>query len=183
MHQFFTDGERLALVQKDGRRGGVFTKIVCRHTQNIHIALLQHEAVFRVFDRRGDERRARHRAVFRTRHLKTRHRARHRDGEVTSRARAFDHVAVFVQIHIGRRCERGLLAEVQENLTPVGKLHGHEAAAAQIARRRIHDREGVAHGNGRVHRVAAVFKHVHADLRREVLGGDHHPVFCGDGRD
>jgi hypothetical protein len=48
-------------------------------------------------------------------------------------------------------------------LRPSAKLHRHEAAAAQVARRRVHHRERVAHGHRGVDGVAAVLQHVDTD--------------------
>jgi hypothetical protein len=61
-------------------------------------------------------------------------------------------------------------------------LHGHEAAAAEVARRRIHHSQRVAHGDRRVDRVAAALEHVGADLGCEVLRADDHSVLGRNGR-
>jgi hypothetical protein len=84
-------------------------------------------------------------------------------------ARALDDVAVLVEVHVGRGGQRRLLAEVEEGLAAVGQLHGHEAAAAQVARGGVHHRQRIAHGHGGVDGVAAALEHVDADLAGQVL--------------
>ena len=54
-----------------------------------------------------------------------------------------------------RRGERRLLAEVEEGLAAVGELQRHEAAAAEVARRRIDDGERVADRDRGIDGVAA----------------------------
>ena len=94
--------------------------------------------------------------------------------------RAADHVAVAVEVHVGRRGERGGLAEIDERLAAVGELDGHEAAAADVAGRGEHHAERVADGDRRVDGVAALLQDVDADLGREVLARDHHAVARAD---
>ena len=67
LHQLLAGLEWLAVVQKDRRRGRVLFEIFSRGHQHIDVALLEHEAVLRVLDRRGDQRGALHRAVLRAR--------------------------------------------------------------------------------------------------------------------
>ncbi len=60
-----------------------------------------------------------------------------------------------VEVHVGGGGQRGLLAEVDEGLAAVGQLQRHEPAAAEVARRRIHDRQRIAHRHRGVDGVAA----------------------------
>ena len=92
------------------------------------------------------------------------------------------HVAVLVEIHVRGRGQRRLLAEVEESLAAIGQLYRHEAAAAEIARRRVDHSQRIAHRDGRIHRIAAGLQHIHADMRRQVLRRDHHAVLGGHRR-
>ena len=87
------------------------------------------------------------------------------DREVAARAAFRNHVALRVEIHVGVRRERRGLAKVDEGLAPVGELHRHEAAAAEIAGRRIHHRQCVADRHRRIDGIAAVPQHLDADAR------------------
>ena len=71
-----------------------------------------------------------------------------------------DHIAGRVQVHIGGRGQRGFFAEIQESLTAIGELDGHETAAAQVTRCRVHHSQRVTHGYGRINGVAAAFQHI-----------------------
>ena len=78
--------------------------------------------------------------------------------------------------------QRRLLAKIEEGLAAIGQLDGHEAAAAEIAGRRIDHGQRIAHGDRRIDRIAAALEHVDADLGRQVLRADDHAVFGGHGR-
>ena len=65
-------------------------------------------------------------------------------------------------------------------LAAVGQLHGHEAAAAEVARGGIHHRQRVAHGDRRIDGIAAVLEDIDADLAGQMLRGDDHAVFGRD---
>jgi hypothetical protein len=58
-------------------------------------------------------------------------------------------------------------------------LHGHESAAAEVARGRVDHRQRVAHGHCRIHCVTAGLEHIHANVGGQMLGRDHHAVFTG----
>ena len=62
-----------------------------------------------------------------------------------------------VEEHVGRGRERRGLAEIDESPAAVGELHGHESAAAEVAGRRIHHGQRVAHGDRRIDRIAVCF--------------------------
>ena len=96
-------------------------------------------------------------------------------------AQAFDDVAVRPEIHVAGRGERRLFAEIEERLAAIGELHRHEAAAADIAGRRVDDGERIADRDRGIDRVAAALQHVDADARRELVGRDHHAVLGRDG--
>eukprot|EP01137_Pigoraptor_chileana_P008786 Opistho-2@56113 len=181
LHQFLPDLHRLAVVQED--RAGV-AHVLLEHiggvVQQIDVALLQFETVFSQFDRRSDHVLARLGAVLAQRQLHARHGARHCHGEMATGAQVRDDVAVLVQVHVGGCRQRGFFAEVEKGLAPVRQLNGHEAATAEIARRGINHRQRITHGNRSIHRVAAVFQHIDADMGRQVLGGDHHAVLGGN---
>jgi hypothetical protein len=123
-----------------------------------------------------------HGAVLLARVFHARDRAGHAHGEVAVGAQALDDVAVLVEVHVGRGGQRRLLAEVEEGLAAVGQLHGHEAAAAEVARGGVHHRQRIAHGHGRIDGVAAALEHVDADLAGQVLRAHDHAVLGRDRR-
>ena len=65
---------------------------------------------------------------------------------------------------------------------PSAKRIGHEAAAAEIAGRRVDDGERIADRDRRIDRVAALLQDVDADFRGQMLGGDDHAVLGRDRR-
>jgi len=83
-------------------------------------------------------------------------------------------VARLVDVHFRRRAARRLLAVVEGEPRVVGHPGDHEAAAADVTGRGVHDREGELGGDRRVHRVAAVPQDLEPGGRRERIGGDHH---------
>ncbi len=160
--------------------GHVLLELIGGVVQQVDIALLQFEAVFGQLDRRGDHFLAR--LECRT-SLSASSMPDTVPGTPTARwpwvLRSGDDVAVLVQVHVGGRCQRGFFAEIEEGLAPIRQLHGHEPAAAEVARRGVHHRQRVAHRHGRIHRVAAGLEHVHAHMRGQMLGRDHHAIFTG----
>ncbi len=67
-------------------------------------------------------------------------------------------------------------------LRPSAICNRHEAAAAEIARRRVDHGQRIAHRDRRIHRIAARLQHIHADMRRQMLRRDHHAVLGGHRR-
>jgi hypothetical protein len=137
---------------------------------------------FGQLDRGRDEVGALHGAVLLACVFHARDRAGHAHGQVAVGAQALDDVAVLVEVHVGRGGQRRLLAEVEEGLAAVGQLHGHEAAAAEVARGGVHHRQRIAHGHGRVDGIAAALEHVDADLAGQVLRAHDHAVLGRDRR-
>ena len=182
LHQLLAHLVRLAVVEEDGGRRGVLLEILGRGEQHVDVALVEREAVLGQLDRRRDQFRALHGAVLLPGVFHARNGAGHADGEVPLGGQALDDVAVLVEVHVGGGALGRRLAEIEEGLAAVGKLDGHEAAAAEIAGRRIDHGERIADRHRRVDRVAAALEHIHAHHRGQVLGGNHHPVFGGDRR-
>ena len=60
-------------------------------------------------------------------------------------------------------------------------MHHHEAAAADIAAARMHHRQGIADSHRRIHGVAAIFQHAHANAGRQMLGRDDYRIVGHDG--
>ena len=106
LHQFLPDLVRLAVVQENRGRSRVFFESIGRSLQHLDIALVEHETLLRIADRRGKQSGTLHGAVFRTRHFHTRYRARHTHREIAVRARAWYHITVLVEIHVGGRGQR-----------------------------------------------------------------------------
>jgi len=166
-------------VQEDGAQVLVFFELAGCGVQQVDVALFQGETVFCQLDRRGNHLGALEGAVLAQGQFHARHGPRHADSQVTLGAEAFDDVAVLVQVHIGGSRQRGFFAEVEEGLAPVRQLHGHETAAAQVARRRVHHRQRIAYGHGRIHRVAPGLEHIHAHMSCQMLSRHHHAIFTG----
>ncbi|AEK61998.1 hypothetical protein CFU_2168 [Collimonas fungivorans Ter331] len=180
LHQLLADAERLAFVQENGARvGRVFLEHLGRGVQHVDIALVQHKTFFGVLDGRRDHRGALHRAVFAQRQLHAGHRSRHADRQVALGAQVGDHVAVLVEIHVGGGRQRRFFAEIEESLAAVGQLDGHETAAADIARGRVHHRQRITDRHRRIDRITAILQHIDADTGGQVLSRDHHAVFGG----
>ena len=59
---------------------------------------------------------------------------------------------------------------------PVGRPKHEEPAAADVAGRRVRDREREGRRDGRIHRVAAATQDVGADFRRVGVGGHDHAL-------
>jgi hypothetical protein len=164
--------------------------VVAGSTLNASVAVREHrgiagvedEALLGEADRRRDQVGALHRPVLGERHVEARDRAGDADGEVAGRRRSLDDVAGGVEVHVGGRGERRLLAEVEEGFPAVAELQRHEAAAAEVACRRVHDRQRIADGDRRVDRVAAAAQDIDPDLGGEALRADDHAVLCGDRR-
>ena len=179
LHQLLANPEWRAAIQEDRRRSRVLPEILRCGLQHVDIALVEHETVARIADRRRQQLRARQRAVFLARIFQAGHGTRHAHREIAVGARALDNVTVFIEIHVRSCGQRRLLAEVQKGLAAVGQLQGHETATAKIARRRIYHGQCITHRHRCIHRIAAGLQHIHADMRRQVLRRHHHAVFAG----
>ncbi len=66
-----------------------------------------------------------------------------------------DHVAVFVEVHIGRGLRRRLLAVIEEVHFAIRPPKQHETAAADVARLRMGHRQRKSDRNRGIHRVPA----------------------------
>jgi hypothetical protein len=97
------------------------------------------------------------------------------------RAQAFDDMSVLVEEHVAARGTWRLLAKIEEGLTPIGKLDGHEAAAAEIAGGRIDHGERISDRDRSIDGIAATLENVDPDIGRKVLCRDHHAMFGGHG--
>ena len=98
------------------------------------------------------------------------------------RSQAWHHLALGILVHGLGRGQRRLLAEVEEGRPAVGEADGHEAAAAEVARRRIDDRQRVPDRHRRIDGIAALLHDLRSDLGSEVLAGDDHTVVSPDRR-
>ena len=99
---------------------------------------------------------------------------------MAARAGILDDVAGNVEVHVGSRGQRRHFPKVEEAVAAVGKVDGHEATAAEVAGGRIDHGQRVAHRHGGVDGVTALPEDVHAHLRCQVLGADHHAMFRAD---
>jgi hypothetical protein len=126
--------------------------------------------------RRRDERAPRELAVFLVRECEAGHGARHRARFGADRRRAFDDVAVGVEVHVARGRGRRGFAIVDRFESAARIAHEHETAAAQIPRLGPHDRERQRRGDSRVDGIAALLHHINADTRGDLADGDDHPM-------
>ena len=146
----------------------------------------ERETVLRQPDRRRERLLPRQRAVPRQHREQAVHRARHADRQVRGRGAPGHHVAVRVQVHVAAGPSGRDFAVIVHGDAPVGQAQHHEAAAAEVAGGGMRHRQGEAHGNRRVHGVAAAFQDVQADLGGQRRARRHHAAFAhhgfGDGR-
>ena len=112
------------------------------------------------------------------------------DGLVAEGGEAGYDFAGGVEIHVGRGCAGGALAEVEEvgggGALPVsgpvlGHADEHEASSAEIAGARVGDGQGEADGDCGVDGVAALLEDGEAGVRGVVLDADDHGVASGLG--
>ena len=138
-------------------------------------ALGHGEALFGKLDGRGQGRGQAHGAVALQRQCQPCHGAGYAGGVVGVAGQLGHSVAVVVLEHglVGRLW--GLLAVVDgDDFIAVLVGDQHEAAAADIARTRLGDRQRKACGDGGVHGIAAVGQHLSGHLGgQEVAGSDH----------
>ena len=176
LYQPVADRVGLAVVQED--RGGrrIAGEFRCAEVEQRHVGRRQDEAVRRKGDGGRDQFGARLRAVMLPRPFETRDRARHADREPGVGRAALDDMALRILEHGGGRGAWCLFAHVDEGRSTVGQADGHEAAPAEIAGRREHDRKRIADGDRRIDDVATLAQHIGPDLSGEMLGCHHHRV-------
>ena len=92
-----------------------------------------------------------------------------------------DDVAGGVEVHVGGRGERGLLAVVDEDVFAGVLVDEHESAAAEVAGEGVDDGEREADGDGGVDGIAAGLQDSDAGVGGEVMHGDDHGVRGADG--
>ncbi len=78
----------------------------------------------------------------------------------------------------GKRCA---FAEIEKGRLAVLQPDRHETAAADIAGRRINDRQRIADRDCRIDGIAAALQHLDADIRRQMLRGYDHAVLSFEG--
>ena len=156
LHQPIAGLIGLSLVEKDRGGRGIVLEVVGGRGEKRDVPVVEREAALGKADSRCDQRAARARAVLGPCVFEAGHAAGDGDGQMTFGAQALDHVPCAVQIHVRRSGERRLFPEVDKGLASVGKLDGHEPAAAQIARGGIDHGERVADGYCGIDCIAAV---------------------------
>jgi hypothetical protein len=176
LHQPLAGAEGLAAVKKDRRARRVLPQGIGGDVEHFNIAVIEHEAVLGQGHGGRDQRGAGQGAVFFARHFQAGDGAGHGDGVMAAGARSMNDLALRIQIHIAGGRQRRGFAEIKKGLAAVGELQGHEAAAAEIARRRIDHRQRIADGDRGIDRVATLFENRDADLAGQMLGSDHHAV-------
>ena len=77
---------------------------------------------------------------------------------------AFDDLTLDIKEHVLGRTARCHFPMIVSRRCAIGEADDHKAAAAQIARCRVGDRQGKTHGNCGVNRVTALGKNVSPDL-------------------
>ena len=147
--------------------------------EQLDILRLEHEPVPREGDGRRQQSGPRHRAIPPPRVFQPRDRARGSDAQVAVQALLRVRLAVGVQVHVRRGGQRRALAEVDEGVyagfAPRGRrVDHHEPAAADVAAAGMDHGQGVADRHRRIDGIPAPAQHRGADIRRVVLGGDHH---------
>ena len=107
-------------------------------------------------------------------------RARDPDGKSADGAGVGDDVAGGVEVHVGGRGERSLLAVVNENVFTGVLVDEHESSAAEVAGERVDHGESEADGDRGVDGVAAGLQNSNAGVSGEVMHGDDHGVRRAD---
>jgi len=121
----------------------------------------------------------RQRAPVSQRVRKARDGAGHADGVGREERLAADDLAACVQVHVAVGAAGRHFAEIQRHVAAgPGVMHHHEAAAAQVACVGQRHRQRKAHGDGGIHRIAAVFEDVQADARGQRLFARDHAMAC-----
>ena len=108
-------------------------------------------------------------------HLKAAHRARHARRPPSFNA-VLGQLALGIEVHVARGLGRRHLTEIDERRTAIGEPDQHEAAAAEIARKRVCCRHGEAHRDGGIDGVAALLQHRDAYVSRLRFHRDRHAV-------
>ena len=103
-------------------------------------------------------------------------RARHAGGQVADDAELRDDIALCILIHRLAGLGGSLLAKVEKVGLTVVQANEHEAAAAEITRGRMHDRERESGCHGRVDRIASRAHHLDTGLGRETVDARDHAM-------
>jgi len=93
-----------------------------------------------------------------------------------------DRLALGVQKNVGRRVARAASRNRSRRIFFLAEINQHEAAAAEISRLRQSHRQGEAHGDRCVNRIAAAPQDIDPDLRRRSLLGDDHSMVASAGK-
>ncbi|MND69681.1 hypothetical protein D3C80_611690 [compost metagenome] len=153
--------------------------------RGVRLAVGQDIALLGQLDRRGHQFGPGHGAEALVRLPHAHDRAGHRDVDEARRLGAVE-LAVVVQQQVRRRRRRGRAVIVDGD--GLGRALGrrrhvddHVAAAADVAGARQGHRLGEGHGDGRIHRIAALAQNLDADARRRVALADHHAAAAHHG--
>jgi hypothetical protein len=168
------------VIEEDRGDVRMLSEILDAVVENVHIALLEHVAIAREFDRRRDDFLQRQRAVFRERGIEAHNGARHADAQIRIGAPIRNDVTLRILEHRRRRSQRRFLAEVEEQIATILEMHRDETAAADVAAARMHHCFRIADGDGGIDGVATLLQHFDAGHRRVMLRTDHHAVMAGD---
>jgi hypothetical protein len=117
-----------------------------------------HVAVARQTNRGRDQLAPRLGAEARVRELEARDCPGHARGARAQHA-GRRHLALVVEVHVARRCERRCLAVVDRGLFASRGAYEHEASAAEIASGRMRDRERERQRDRGVDRVSTCLQH------------------------
>src|SRR5216683_5025692 len=115
-----------------------------------------------------------------------------KDGKLDEEASVISHRAVaddgslliqlaVLDVHVAGSFVGGDLAIVEEGSAAIGQAHQHESATADIAGRRLDNREREGHRDCRIHGIAPAFEDFDAGFGAELLVGGNHRVGAADG--
>jgi len=174
LHEQVALAQRRVVLEKHLARRRETTEVVLGLGKAAGEELVDDEALARQPDRRRNDVLEILAAVLLQRQQQARRRARHAGSRGADLRLVGVDAAVGFEVHVGVRCLRRLLAEVDRRRAAVGHADHEEAAAAEVAGLRVRHRQRERGRDRRVDGVAAVLQRLQAHRRRVRLLTDHH---------
>ena len=175
-----TDGQRLALCRVEiGARTRLRQAALARQQR---VQPRRHgEAVLRQRNGGREQRGPFQSAMPSVRDLEQPHGAGHADRLAANNGGVERHRLAVLHEAVRRRCGgRRLAAVVGDEPLRLAVVHKHERAAAQARGLRLHQPQHQLHGNGRVHRAAALLQYPCAGVDGQRICRDDHPLLRCD---
>ena len=175
LHQGVSRGVGLAVPEELGEGRRVVAERLQPSGQRIGQAFADRKAVTCQGDRGLYQARPSGRPVFLVGLGEAGHRTRDAHRQMAAVVDLVGVLAVLVQEHLRVGVERCLLPEVHGRCAPVRETDHHEAAAADVARGRVRDRQRESGGDRGIDGVAPRPQHLRPGPARVRICRDHHP--------